>query len=181
MAALTFSLRTTRNHPLILGKGGFGRQLADWLAEDGWGTAVFLDDNAPDCAGKLRDFADPALLKPGRPAFVALGDNELRVTLLQKLAAAGYDTPVYISDAASVSPSAVLEPGCVVLPQAYVGAGAHLGTGCIVNGGAIVDHDAVLGRGAHVAPGGIVKAGAEVAPFAKVDSGEVIRSPWDHT
>ena len=49
----------------------------------------------------------------------------------------------------------------------------------IVNGGAIVDHDAVLGRGAHVAPGGIVKAGAEVAPLAKVDSGEVIRSPWE--
>lgn len=166
--------------PLILGKGGFGRQLADWLAEDGWGVAEFLDDNAPGCAGTLRDYADPALLKPGRPAFVALGNNELRVKLLQKISAAGYETPVYISDAASVSPSAVLEPGCVILPQAYVGAGVHLGTGCIVNAGAIVDHDAVLGRGVHIAPGGIVKAGAEVAPFTKVDSGEIIRSPWEN-
>lgn len=170
-----------RQRPLILGKGGFGRQLADWLAEDGWGAAEFLDDNAPGCAGKLRDYADPALLKPGRPAFVALGANELRVELLQKLLAAGYDTTVYLSASASVSPSAVLEPGCVVLPQAYVGAGTHLGAGCIVNGGAIVDHDAVLGRGVHVAPGGIVKAGAQVAPFAKVDSGEIIRSPWERT
>ena len=174
-----FSVRGSHRRPLILGKGGFGRQLADWLEEDGWGSADFLDDNAPGCAGALRDYADPALLKPGRPAFVALGDNELRVALLQKLAAAGYETPVYISDAASVSPSAVLEPGCVVLPQAYVGAGAHLGAGCIVNGGAIVDHDAVLGRGVHMAPGGIVKAGAEVTAFAKVDSGEIIRSPWE--
>lgn len=173
-----FSLGGFRQRPLILGKGGFGRQLADWLAEDGWGDAVFLDDNAPDCAGSLRDYADPALLKPGRPAFVALGNNELRVALLQKLVAAGYETPVYISDAASVSPSAILEPGCVVLPQAYVGAGAHLGVGCIVNGGAIVDHDANLGRGVHVAPGGIVKAGAQVAAGTKVDSGEIIRSPW---
>lgn len=170
-----------RQRPLILGKGGFGRQLADWLAADGWGNADFLDDNAPDCVGKLHDYTDPALLKPGRPAFVALGDNELRVTLLQKLAAAGYVTPVYRSSDASISPSAVLEPGCVVLPQAYVGAGAHLGAGCIVNGGAIVDHDTILGRGVHVAPGGIVKAGAEVAAFAKVDSGEIIRSPWEHT
>lgn len=171
------SLEHLRQRPLILGKGGFGRQLADWLAEDGWGAAEFLDDNAPGCAGKLRDYADPALLRPGRPAFVALGNNALRVELLQKLLAAGYKTPVYISSLAAVSPSAVLEPGCVVLPQAYVGAGTHLGAGCIVNGGAIVDHDAVLGRGAHVAPGGIVKAGAEVASLAKVDSGEVIRSP----
>lgn len=170
-----------RRAPLILGKGGFGRQLADWLEEDGWGSAQFLDDNAPDCVGGLHDYTDPALLKPGRAAFVALGNNELRVALLQKLAAAGYATPVYISEAASVSPSAVLEPGCVVLPQAYVGAGVHLGTGCIINGGAIVDHDVTLGRGVHVAPGGIVKAGAEVAPFTKVNSGEIIPSPWETT
>lgn len=174
-----FPLHSFHRSPLILGKGGFGRQLADWLLEDGWGEPQFLDDNAPGCAGTLRDYADPALLRPGRPAFVALGNNELRVTLLQKLAAAGYDIPVYISDAASVSPSTVLEPGCVILPQAYVGAGTHLGTGCIVNGGAIVDHDALLGRGVHVAPGGIVKAGAEVAAYTKVDSGEIIRSPWE--
>ena len=173
------SLDRFRQRPLILGKGGFGRQLADWLAADGLGATEFLDDKAPGCAGKLRDYADPALLKPGRAAFVALGDNRLRVELLQKLLAAGYKTPVYISASASVSPSAVLEPGCVVLPQAYVGAGARLGAGCIVNGGAIVDHDATLGRGVHVAPGGIVKAGAHVAEYSKVDSGEIIRSPWE--
>lgn len=171
--------RSLMHRPLILGKGGFGRQLADWLAQEGWGEADFLDDKAPGCAGKLRDYADPALLRPGRAAYVALGDNELRTELLQKIAAAGYRTPAFVSEAASVSPSAVLEPGCIVLPQAYVGAGAHLGAGCIVNAGAIVDHDAVLGRGVHVAPGGIVKAGAQVAPFSKVDSGEIIRSPWE--
>lgn len=174
-----FTEKMFSRRPLILGRGGFGRQLADWLEADGWGSAEFLDDTAPGCVGSLRDYADPALLKPGRPAFVALGDNELRVALLQKVAAAGYATPVYISADASVSPSAVLEPGCVVLPQAYVGAGAHLAAGCIINGGAIVDHDAVLGRGVHVAPGGIVKAGAQVADFTKVDSGEIIRSPWE--
>ena len=146
--------------PLVLGRGGFGTQLNDWLMDE-----------------PLRRMR--LSLKRGRPAFVALGDNALRVELLQKLAAAGYATPVFISDAASVSPSAVLEPGCIILPQAYVGADAHLGVGCIVNAGAIVDHNAQLGRGVHVAPGGIVKAGAEVAEFAKVDSGEIIRSPWE--
>mgnify|MGYP003610579573 CR=1 FL=1 len=73
-----------------------------------------------------------------------------------------------------------LKPGCIILPQAYVGADAHLGVGCIVNAGAIVDHNAHLGRGVHVAPGGIVKASAEVAEFGKVDSGEIVRSPWEN-
>lgn len=177
MAFLEISFNAKR--PLILGRGGFGTQLNDWLLDEGWGSADFLDDNAPDAVGGLRDYPDPAILHPGRPAFVALGDNKLRVELLQKLTAAGYATPVFISDAASVSPSAVLEPGCIIMPRAYVGAGVHLGVGCIVNAGAIVDHDAALGRGVHVAPGGIVKAEAEVAEYAKVDSGEVVRSPWE--
>ena len=176
---MLFSIEVTASHtPLILGAGGFGRQLADWLLDEGWGRAEFLDDAALGCVGKLRDYMDPALLHRGRPAFAALGDNQLRVELLHKLAAVGYATPVFISGAASVSPSAQLAPGCVVLPQAYVGADAQLGEGCIVNGGAIVDHDAVLGRGVHVAPGGIVKAGAQLPDFAKVNSGEVILSPW---
>ena len=51
--------------------------------------------------------------------------------------------------------------------------------GCILNAGAIVDHDARLGAAVHVAPGGIVKAGAELADEIKVDSGEIIRSPWE--
>ena len=62
------SISITKNHPLILGKGGFGRQLADWLSAEGWGEAEFLDDSAPGCVGGLRDYADPKLLKPGRPA-----------------------------------------------------------------------------------------------------------------
>ena len=56
-------LDRTGRRPLILGKGGFGRQLADWLRDDGWDEPLFLDDNAPGCAGKLRDYADPALTK----------------------------------------------------------------------------------------------------------------------
>ena len=137
--------------PLILGRGGFGTQLNDWLMDEGWGSAE-----------------------------IHLPAETTQEELLQKLAAAGYATPVFISDAASVSPSAVLEPGCIILPQAYVGADVHLGVGCIVNAGAIVDHNATLGRGVHIAPGGIVKAGASVAEFAKVDSGEIIRSPWEN-
>ena len=33
------SISITKNHPLILGKGGFGRQLADLLSAEGWGEA----------------------------------------------------------------------------------------------------------------------------------------------
>lgn len=165
---------------LLLGKGGFGMQLAELLQSCGAaGRVLFLDDNAPDCAGKLRDFCDPALREHCAAAYVGLGNNSLRVELLTKLAAAGYAIPVFCHPKAFLCPSARLGPGSVVLPFAYLGAGTRTGVGCILNAGAILDHDASLGDGVHLAPGAIVKAGAEVEAFAKVDSGQIVRSPWE--
>ena len=50
---------------------------------------------------------------------------------------------------------------------------------CIINAGAIVDHNAVLEDGVHAAPRATIKAGATVERCMKVDSGEIIRSPWE--
>lgn len=169
-----------KNTALLLGKGGFGVQLSELLLAAGqYDEILFLDDAAPDCAGRLEDYAAPALRAACRDAFVGLGNNALRVRLLEQLAGAGYRTPVFRHPAAVVSPSAELGAGTVVLPFAYVGAGVVAGPGCILNAGAIVDHNAVLGAGVHAAPGAVIKAGAAVQPLAKVDSGAVVRSPWE--
>lgn len=169
---------------LVLGKGGFGRQLADWLMESGIDeeNILFLDDNAADAVGPLADYISPALREKCFAAYVALGNNELRVKWLKKLAAAGYPTPEFVAEvafnpAAAVSPSAVLGAGTLILPMAYVGAGVHTGLGCLINAGAIVDHDVTLGDGVHIAPGAIVKSGAVVPAFTKVESGQIIPSP----
>ena len=91
---------------------------------------------------------------------MGLGNNELRLQWLQKLVAAGYQTPVFEHPAAEVCSSAALGAGTVVLPFAFVGAGTKVGAGCIINAGAIVDHNAVLEDGVHAAPRATIKAGA---------------------
>ena len=40
MAFIEIGFNTKR--PLILGRGGFGTQLNDWLMDEGWGSADFL-------------------------------------------------------------------------------------------------------------------------------------------
>ena len=166
------------SHVLVLGRGGFGAELGEMLEDCGWGKPVFLDDNAAGCAGALRDYVDPALRRQCPAAFVALGNNALRLQLIQKLTATGYKPPVFIHPAAEVSRSAGLGAGSMVLPFAFIGANVRAGAGCLLNAGAIVDHDAVLGAAVHVAPGGIVKAGARVEQAAKVESGQIVQSPW---
>ena len=160
---------------LVLGMGGFGAQLAEWLQGAGVCKKVlFLDDAAPGAAGPLRGYADPALQSRCPAAFVGLGGNRLRAELLRDLADAGYQTPVFCHPAAVVNPSAALGAGSIVGPLAFVGTGVKTGPGCLINTGALVDHDATLGAGVHVAPGGIVKAQAAVADFTKVESGTVV-------
>lgn len=161
-------------------QGGFGTQLGEMLAEaGGYSRILYLDDQAPDAAGKLADYLDPAIRERCTAAFVGLGNNELRLQWLQKLVAAGYQTPVFEHPAAEVCSSAALGAGTVVLPFAFVGAGTKVGAGCIINAGAIVDHNAVLEDGVHAAPRATIKAGATVERCMKVDSGEIIRSPWE--
>ena len=107
---------------LVLGKGGFGTQLGEMLAEaGGYSRILYLDDQAPDAAGKLADYLDPTLRERCTAAFVGLGNNELRLQWLQKLVAAGYQTPVFEHPAAEVCSSAALGAGTVVLPFAFVG------------------------------------------------------------
>jgi len=119
---------------LVLGKGGFGTQLGEMLAEaGGYSRILYLDDQAPDAAGKLADYLDPTLRERCTAAFVGLGNNELRLQWLQKLVAAGYQTPVFEHPAAEVCSSAALGAGTVVLPFAFVGAGTKVGAGCIIN------------------------------------------------
>ena len=113
----------------------------------------------PDAVGGLRDYPDPAILHPGRPAFVALGDNKLRVELLQKADGCGICHTGVHQRCRLGQPQRCAGAGLHHHAARLCGAGVHLGVGCIVNAGAIVDHDAALGRGVHVAPGGIVKAG----------------------
>ena len=92
---------------LVLGKGGFGTQLGEMLAEaGGYSRILYLDDQAPDAAGKLADYLDPTIRERCTAAFVGLGNNELRLQWLQKLVAAGYQTPVFEHPAAEVCSSA---------------------------------------------------------------------------
>ncbi len=165
---------------LILGKGGFGTELAELLTGAGvYDSVYFLDDGAADCAGRLDDLDKPELRALCPDAFAAVGNNTLRLELIDRLQAAGYRLPVFVHPRAFVCPSAQLGEGTVVLPLCWVGARTVAGRGCILNAGASIDHDVTLGDAVHAAPGSIIKAGARLESCAKVDSGQVIRSPWE--
>ena len=138
---------------LVLGKGGFGTQLGEMLAEvGGYSRILYLDDQAPDAAGKLADYLDPTIRERCTAALWALatmscGCNGCKSWWLRATRHRCLNTRR--QKYAAAQPWGA---GTVVLPFAFVGAGTKVGAGCIINAGAIVDHNAVLEDGVHAAP-----------------------------
>ena len=155
---------------LILGAGGYGRTVAQ-AAAGMFEEIAFLDDQAAAALGPCVDYEKwKGIYQYAYPAF---GSNELRKKWLDVLEQAGFSLPVIVHPRAWVSPSAVMEPGSVVLAMACVGADSRVCRGAIINMGALIDHDCVVGACVHAAPGAVVKAGNHLEPGEKVESGEV--------
>lgn len=149
---------------LILGAGGHGRVVAETAELEGrWKQIAFLDDKADepsvnnfDIVGKLSDVEN--LTDQFKAAFVAIGNNELRMEWINKLLDLGYEVPVLIHPRSIISKYCTLGAGTVVLAGAVVNVNANVGKGCIVNVNACVDHDCVIENGVHVMSGAVVRS-----------------------
>ena len=162
---------------MILGAGGYGKTIADLAAQLGcFEKIAFLDDNATDSRvlGKCMDYLQYA---DGQTGFYpAFGNNEVRISWLNRLLEEGLPVPTLVHPRAYVSPTAVLNVGTMVLPMAVVNTGVTVESGCIINIGALIDHDSVIGEGTHLAPGAIVKAENRIPAMWKLNSGEVVEN-----
>jgi UDP-perosamine 4-acetyltransferase len=86
-------------------------------------------------------------------AFVAIGDNELRLSIGRKLTEQAFETVNAISPAAIVSPSARLGRGIAIMGGVVVSADAKIDDFVIVNTNSSIDHDCHIEEAAHIAPG----------------------------
>jgi sugar O-acyltransferase (sialic acid O-acetyltransferase NeuD family) len=148
---------------LIVGAGGHGAVVAEAALAAGWTEIAFFDDRWPGLADTrgLPVIGTVAVLQQqlGGPnqqpcdVVVAVGDNTCRLELALALAAAGATLATVVHPFSSVSPTAHLGAGSVVLAGAVLNAGTRLGLAGIVNTRASIDHDCHIGDGVHVCPG----------------------------
>ena len=112
--------------------------------------------------------------------IVALGDNQARRAITERLLAAGERLVTAIHPRACVAPSATIGDGSVICAGAVIAPRVVIGRGVIVNTNASVDHDSVVEDFAHVSAGatlgGNVHVGAEtlIALGASVTSGMTV-------
>jgi sugar O-acyltransferase (sialic acid O-acetyltransferase NeuD family) len=140
---------------VFLGAGGHAEVCLDVFRSCGRDVIGYL---APEPCG-LRlphlgtDDTSTDVLHAGVEAFVAVGDNRVRIGIIRQLIEMGVDVASCASSHSIVAPSARLGLGTVVMPGAVVNAGTTLGDGVVVNTSASIDHDGRVGDGAHIGPG----------------------------
>jgi len=139
---------------LIVGAGGFGRELHAWAAQHpdcgrAWTPAGFLDDD-PEALAQFGRFAPVHPLAGHRPSpdnvyLAGLGLPPLKEKLVAPLVAAGAEFLTFVHPQALLGARVKLGQGVVICPGAILSADIEVGDFAMVNLNCTVGHDATLG------------------------------------
>lgn len=163
---------------IIVGAGGFGREVHEYCLDAGVAVEGFLDDN-PDAVSGFPGF--PAVLgavaeaDPHRgPYLIAVGDPCLRARWADTLIGRGCALATLVHPTATVARSAVIGPGVVVAPGVVIGACAHLGENVLANVSAAIGHDSRIGAHSVLAPFAAVNGWATIGEEVFLGSQSVV-------
>lgn len=187
---------------LIIGAGGFGREVLDWALDvpsqyRDWHVGGFLDANAAaldayDCTVPI--VADPLLYQPCRGDYFicAIRHTARKLKICRKLMGRGARFITLIHPAAVIGSRCRIGVGCIICPgavvttdvrisnfvtvgaQATISHDAVIGEGCTLSGHCDVTGFAVLGEGVFLGSHAAVLAHAKIGDYAMVDAGSVV-------
>lgn len=157
----------------IYGAGGHAKVIVDLIKLlDGHIECIF-DDNYtanPSFVGIPVHQYDPEQCKDAK-IIIAIGDNEVRKTISAQLS---HRFATLIHPTASISSSARIGAGTVVLANAVVSADAKIGNHVIINTLVSVDHEVIINDYVHVFPNAYLGGRAIVQEGAVIGPGSVV-------
>lgn len=167
---------------LILGAGGHGQVVLEAAElEKKYDKISFLDDRDDlkkirdfEVIGKINDYSH--FLKDYKYAFVAIGNNEKRIELIDKLINSGFNVPSIIHPKASVSKYSNIGLGTVILAGAVVNVNTDIGKGCIININSCVDHECTVSSGVHISSGAVVRSICKIGELSTIGAGAIVKS-----
>lgn len=174
---------------VLLGSGGFAREVQEYAAAAGLRVAGYLDvPGAESLLGGTPRLGVEAEHRPGADEVFLLGmaDAATRAEVLARCA--GWKSVNLIHPTAVISATAKLGTGNVFGPRCYVGGNVVIGDHNVFNFGCSVGHDSVLGSNnvlaSNVQLAGYVRLGdgnffgisASVIPRMKIGTGSKIQA-----
>ena len=169
---------------VIWGATGQAMMLRPILTAEGYEIVALFDNNvglAPPFPGIPLHFGWSGFefFRRGNSGDLAFcvaigGDGKARANIGAKLEAAGLTPVTVVHETAFVARTALLAPGCQVMPMAAICEYAEIGPYSIVNTNATIDHETVAGRGVHIMPGATVTGCVRIGDFVTVGSNATV-------
>ena len=165
---------------VLIGASGHGKVCAEIAEAQGlYDDIVFLDDNRElKKCGKypVMGVSDDVVryLTGDTEFFVSIGNSLFRSRIQNKVLIAGGRIARLVHPFSSVSESAFVGSGTVVMSGAVINADARVGDGGIVNTGSSIDHDCEIGDYCHVAVGAHVCGTVSIGSCTWIGAGVVI-------
>ena len=177
-----------REGMLVLGAGGHSRVVADLIRACGHRVVGFVDPDETKLGrpvGRtgaavvatvegLLDQIERGGALPAHATAVVPGVGLNGVRLREAMRLRELLAPALVHPAATVSPSAAIGSGSVVMPGALVNADAEIGQAVILNSGSVIEHDCSLADGVHVSPGAVLNGAVIVGARAWIGAGAVV-------
>lgn len=151
---------------IIVGAGGFGREVLNWATDAGLEVSGFLDAN-PAALHGFRNMpevlGDPAAWnpKPGATYICAIGDSKIRCSMSSRLRDKGAVFDRLVHPSATISSDCEIGEGCIIGPRTVITVNVSLGRDTVVNVGCCISHDVRIADGVTLSPnctlcGGVV-------------------------
>lgn len=150
---------------VIVGAGGFGREVANYADDAGLRTLGFIDDHATGMVADLPMLGtiEDTFLDLQRVGLViAVGDAVTRADLARRILNRGGSLATIIHPTAYIARDAILGAGVIACPFSLVGANAQVGDNVAINTYASIGHDATVGRDCVFSPYSVINGNVEL-------------------
>lgn len=179
---------------VLIGEGGHSKVIREMIeADNRYEIRAVLDDKYEEVQlqGNLLIGPITAVQRilnryPAAQFIVAIGNNEIRKKIVVRLGIPHNRYLTLVHQTATISPSASIGCGTVVMAHSVIQADARIGHQAIINTGAIVEHDCQLDNYVHAAPrttltgavhigeGAMLGAGSTVIPGLRIGEWSVV-------
>lgn len=179
---------------ILFGASGHCKVVIEILKANGIHPEFILDDfkEEPVFWGFYVRKPEPKLIK-GKEILISVGDNRNRKIIHDKLMA--QESVVFATAShpnSTISYSASIRSGTVMMPGAVINADSMIGHHSIINTNASVDHECVLGdfvhvspnaalcglvtvgEGTHIGAGAVVLPGVNIGRWCRIGAGTVV-------
>lgn len=118
---------------------------------------------------------DSTLATANVNAFIAIGNNTIRIKVANVLKSKGFAFTNAIHPKAAISAYAKLDTGILVAANASINSMAVVGEGVVCNTCSVIEHECIIGKYTHIAPGAVLCGNVTVGNNCFIGANAVIK------